>query len=236
MPKETGGIEPAVRERLLEKPDTILSDADLMRALLDAGHETSRGNIVDLRGVAMDRLENRLSRLEETHQTVIAAAYDNLLGTKQVHRAILALMEQWDFKDFIRCLGTDVTDLLRVSTTRLVLETSVEDAGEALAAVGDVVRVAEPGYIDAYLTRDRSGEAPAVLLRQIRPDQTGLYGEGSEWIASEACLRLDIGFGRFPAMLVFASDDPMQFSPGQGTELLTFFGAAFEQLMRRWLG
>ena len=235
MRTEQGQIEPGLRQRLLEEPDAILGDEILMRALLDAGQTNRPGNIVDLRGVAMDRLENRLTRLEETHNTVIAAAYENLTGTKQVHRAILALIEQWDFEDFIRALSTDVTDILRVSTTRLVLETSVQDAAVALRKVGEIVRVAEPGYVDAYLAGDTGDDVKAVILRQIGPGRTGLYGESADWVASEACLRLDIGPNRFPAMLAFASDDPYQFTPTQGTELLSFFGQVFEQLMRRWL-
>lgn len=236
MSSEQESMEPAMRQRLLDAPDAVLADDDVMRALIAAGEGPRRANVVDLRGVAMDRLEHRLLRLEETHQTVIAAAYDNLTGTKQVHRAILALIEQWHFEDFIRALGTDVTDMLRVSTTRLVLESGAETASEALERVGEVVRVAEPGFIEDYLTRGRGGAGKPIVLRQTRPGETGLYGGGADWVASEACLRLDIGKGRYPAMLALASDDPHHFTPAHGTELLGFFGAVFEQLMRRWLG
>ncbi|MDJ1006914.1 MAG: DUF484 family protein [Paracoccaceae bacterium] len=235
MASEQQGIEPGLRQRLLEEPDTILSDPDLMRALLTADEPERRPNIVDLRGVAMDRLESRLSRLEDTHQTVISAAYENLSGTKQVHRAILALIEQWDFEDFIRTLGTEVTDMLRVSTMRLVLETTAESAAASLQRVGEVVRVAEPGFVDAYIGQGRDTEPRRIVLRQTRPGKTDLYGAGSDWVASEACLRLDIGHGRYPAMLALGSDDPHHFTPSQGTDLLVFFGSVFEQLMRRWL-
>ncbi len=49
-------------------------------------------NVVDLRGIAMERLEERLDRLEDTHRSVIAAAYDNLAGTNSIHRAVLRLL------------------------------------------------------------------------------------------------------------------------------------------------
>lgn len=236
MQTEQERIDPALRQRLLEAPDAILGDEDLMRALIAAGRTPSRGNVVDLRGVAMDRLEGRMALLEETHRTVIAAAYENLTGTKQVHRAILVLIEQTDFESFIRALAAEVTDLLRVSTARLVLESASQAAPEALRTVGDVVRIAEPGFIDSYLTRGRGGAVKPIVLRATKPGATALYGEGSDWVASEALLRLDIGPGRYPAMLVLASDDAQHFAPVHGTELLAFFGGVFEQLMRRWLG
>ena len=49
-----------------------------MRALIAANERAMGGNIVDLRGIAMERLEARLDRLEDTHRSVIAAAYENL--------------------------------------------------------------------------------------------------------------------------------------------------------------
>ncbi|MEO9865167.1 DUF484 family protein, partial [Yoonia sp.] len=49
------------------------------------------------------------------------------------------------------------------------------------------------------------------------------------------CLKLDFGPNRLPGMLVMGSEDPHQFTPQQGTDLLTFFGGVFERAMRRWL-
>ena len=62
-----------------------------------------------------------------------------------------------------------------------------------------------------------------------------VYGETGFWIRSEACLRLDLGTGRLPGMLVLGAEDPHQFKPNQGTDLLTFFAGVFERAMRRWL-
>ena len=81
------------RERVLQDPDLILDDRDVMRALITANDRQMGGNIVDMRGIAMERLEDRLDRLEDTHRSVISAAYENLAGTNQIHRAILKLLE-----------------------------------------------------------------------------------------------------------------------------------------------
>ena len=57
----------------------------------------------------------------------------------------------------------------------------------------------------------------------------------ADWIRSEACLKLDFGKGRLPGLLVMGAEDPHQFSPQQGTDLLMFFAGVFERAMRRWL-
>jgi uncharacterized protein YigA (DUF484 family) len=36
-------------------------------------------------------------------------------------------------------------------------------------------------------------------------------------------------------MLCFGAEDPEQFTPAHGTDLLAFFAAVFERTMRRWL-
>lgn len=91
-------IDDDLREKIMTRPDVILEDQDLMRALIAANERAMGGNIVDLRGIAMDRLESRLDRLEDTHRSVIAAAYENLAGTNQVHRAILRMLDRWSSK------------------------------------------------------------------------------------------------------------------------------------------
>ena len=77
---EQAAIAEELRVRILQEPDVILEDPDVMRALIAANDRSMGGNIVDLRGVAMDRLEARLQRLEDTHRSVIAAAYEKSRG------------------------------------------------------------------------------------------------------------------------------------------------------------
>ncbi|EPX85883.1 Uncharacterized protein putative in bacteria [Rubellimicrobium thermophilum DSM 16684] len=115
-------IEPRLRETILKDPSLLLDDPDVMRALVAAGDRALGPNVVDLRGIAMARLEARLDRLEDTHRSVIAAAYENLAGTNQIHRAVLRLLEPTRFEVFLQDLGSDVADILRVDSLRLVLE------------------------------------------------------------------------------------------------------------------
>jgi uncharacterized protein YigA (DUF484 family) len=228
-------IDDTLREAIISQPNVILDDKDLMQALIAANERAMGGNIVDLRGIAMDRLESRLDRLEDTHRSVIAAAYENLAGTNQVHRAILRMLDPVEFETFLRDLNGEVSEILRVDATKLVLESVQNDTVTAVKRLGEVLSVAEPGFIDDYLSQGRGGQVRKVTLRQVQDASEVIYGENADWIRSEACLKLDFGDGRLPGMLVMGAEDPHMFGPQQGTDLLTFFTGVFERAMRRWL-
>ncbi len=231
-------IEPDLRERILAQPDRVLADRDVMNALVAANDRAMGENIVDLRGIAMRRLEDRLEDLEDTHRSVIAAAYENLAGTNQVHRAILCLLEPASFEGFMATLGDEVAQILRVDVIRLVLETVQDngDADPALRRLGQIVHVAPRGFVHNYMTNGRKVASRPILLRPATGLAATVYGPDAADIRSEALMRLDFGAGRLPGMLVFGSQDPHQFKAQHGTDLLAFFVGVFERMMRRWLG
>lgn len=231
----TPRMDDTVREKIISDPEVILEDQDLMRALIAANERSMGGNIVDLRGIAMERLEARLDRLEDTHRSVIAAAYENLAGTNQVHRAILRMLDPVEFEGFLKDLGGEVAEILRVDCVKLVLESVQNDEDAAVKRLGSVLTVAEPGFIDAYVTGERGAPMRQVTLRQIDEGDAQMFGDKAGWVRSEACLKLDFGEGRLPGMLVMGSEDPHMFTPQQGTDLLAFFAGVFERAMRRWL-
>ena len=225
-------IDQDTRDRIMAAPEALLDDCGVMNALIGANERVMGANIIDLRGIAMERLEDRLDRLEDTHRTVIAAAYENLAGTNQVHRAILQMLDALTFAEFLTCLTTDVAPTLRVERIRLVLETVQPAADHGLARLGDVIHLAEAGFVASYIAGGRAAHRP-VVLRQVRGG--GLYGDKAGWIGSEALMRLDFGKGRLPGMLVLGAEDPHQFKPTHGTDLLAFLAGTFERAMRRWL-
>ncbi|SFE56561.1 hypothetical protein SAMN04488523_108131 [Sulfitobacter brevis] len=228
-------IDDSLREAIISRPDVILDDSDVMQALIAANEKAMGGNIVDLRSIAMERLESRLDRLEDTHRSVIAAAYENLAGTNQIHRAILRMLDAVEFETFLRDLGGEVADIMRVDAVKLVLESVQNDSNPTVQRLGEVLSVAEPGFIDDYITKGRGGAPRQVTLRGLQDASEVIYGGKAEWIRSEACLKLDFGTGRLPGLLVLGAEDPHLFGPQQGTDLLTFFTGVFERTMRRWL-
>lgn len=224
-----------MRDRILADPDLILDDTDVMNALVGASERHMGGNIVDMRGLAMQRMKGRLDQLEDTHRNVIAAAYENLAGTNQVHRAILQMMDPLTFADFLTNLNREVAQTLRVDCVRLVLESVQTDDDPALRPLGEVLYVAEPGFVGEYLTVGRRDVPRPVTLRPVVDLSQALYSRQPRPIRSEALMMLDLGPGRLPGLLALGSCDPHLFKPAHGTDLLAFFGGVFERAMRRWL-
>ncbi|MFQ5438295.1 MAG: DUF484 family protein [Paracoccaceae bacterium] len=238
MNKQANALD-QLRDQLLQEPERILEDRDLMRALVAANDQRTGTNVVDLRGIALERLEKRFERLADTHQGVISAAYENLTSTKMVQNAVLAILEPLDFTEFLRSLGTEMRQILSVDSVKLCLEsqaTGLKAQSRLVSEFGDVLGFYEPGSIEEYLTSGRNMAARTVTLRQISNASRTLYGKRADWIRSEALMRLDLGAGNLPGMFALGSEDPHRFLPNQGSDLLGFLCGVFERAMRRWLG
>lgn len=232
-----------LKQQIIADPALILEDDQLMRALVAADKRRAGRNVVDLRGVLVERLEERLDRLEDTHREVLAAAYENVAGTNQVHRACLAILEAQDFAGYLRVLTHDVAMILGVEVIRLGLEAPAAEPGRPLGPEGPAkgaVIALPAGGCEAYATLGRGLGARKVTLRQAVPppvDMGGIdfFGAEAGGIRSEAVLRLDLGQGRLGGILVFGAADGLRFHPDQGIDLLSFFAGVFERSLRRWL-
>ena len=221
-----------IRSLIVAEPALVLEDDDVMRRLV--GETASDRKVVDLRDRLVERLENRLEKLSMTHRTVIAAAYENVAGTQQLHHAVLALVEPPDLTSFLRRLTAEVPSMLTVDDARLCLEADVEhttvadDFGEGLA--GRVLALPE-GTVRDYMALDGDPTGP-VVLRSAGAEAELMFGEANP-VQSEACLKLDIGGA--PGLLVFGSADPKRFEAGHGTDLLVFLAGVVERLLLKHL-
>jgi uncharacterized protein YigA (DUF484 family) len=224
-----------LKDRIMAEPDMILEDREVMRALVSADERRMGTNIVDLRGIAMEKLEARLDRLEDTHRSVIAAAYENLAGTNQIHRAVLSVLEPVEFTAFMRNLGGEVAELLHVDAVRLVLESHDAAPDPVLAQLDEVLKVVEFGGIDRMTGSPTNMPSRKVTLQVASAETAILYGAAAQHIGSEALLRLDFGEARLPGLLALGSEDPEHFRPNQGTDLLTFFAGVVERAILRWI-
>ncbi|MDS9466560.1 DUF484 family protein [Paracoccus sp. MBLB3053] len=222
-----------LRARLLARPELILSDRDLMRALIGAREADFGDNVVDIRGRAMEALETRLDRLEATHETVISTAFENQSGMNTIHRAVLSLLEPMDFEAFLENLESSVAPILRVETLRLIMESGSTEPPREVAGSLSIV----PGGTVAELISGgrRAPRGDDIILRRVAEQTLPHHGEARAPIRSEALLPIDLGPGRFPALLLMGSADIARFSPAHGTDLLRFFGQTFRLVLISWL-
>lgn len=211
-----------VKPAILRDPSLILDDRELMEALIAASGEGGR-NVVDLRGALVSRLETRLGLLEEAHRTVLAAAYENLAGAAQLHRAVLLLLDRDERAPFLEALLAETPEMLAVDAARLCVET--ED--DAPLGGADRVLAMPPGGLDAYVALGEVLGRPRVWLRPTPAEAELVWGEDAARLRSEALIALDAGGVR--AMLAFGAEDPLRFGPDQGGDLLTFFGGVVER-------
>ena len=224
-----------LKRRILSNAELILADRDLMRALVAASDQVTGDNVVDLRGLAMERLESQLARLEETQSSIIATAYDNLTGMNQIHRSVLKLLEPVTLYGFLTCLRDELPSILRVEALHLLMEKDAHTDAPVLGSLGSLLTLAEQGFINEYLTRGRDSPIRQITLRQTCPDSNAVFNSSTCVIRSEACLALDLGRNRPPGMLVFGSKCSSHFDSTQGTDLLAFFTGTFERILRRLL-
>ena len=219
-----------IRSLIVADPELVLADDQVMRALIG---ETQNGErqVVDLRDRLVERLETRLKRLVQANRSVIAAAYETVAGTRQLHQAVLALLEQGDLGTLMRCLTQQVPTLLGVEEARLCLEADVDETlpADSLAEglEGRVLAMPE-GTVDAYLMLDGMPPDEGVVLREASGEAELVFGHLTT-VRSEAMMRLDLDGA--VGLVVFGSSDPERFGPDQGTDLLVFFRRVVERLL-----
>jgi uncharacterized protein YigA (DUF484 family) len=217
-----------VRSLIVADPDLVLGDDQVMRRLI--GARNGERQVVDLRDRLVERLEQRLEKMVAHHRTVVAAAYENVEGTRQLHRAVLALIEPPDLSSFLHRLTHDVPRMLGLDETRLCLETDVAESGPAEGFGADLhgrVMALPEGTVEEYMALD-GGVAGPVVLREAGEESELIFGEANP-VRSEALMRLDIPGSA--GMLAFGSADARKFDPAHGTDLLAFFAGAVERLL-----
>lgn len=223
-----------IRSLILTDPEIVLSDDMVMRALIGAGASDAR-NIVDLRDRLVERLEGRLKQLVHTNRSVIAAAYENVSGTRQLHRAVLSLVDAPDLGEFLRRLTRDVPPMVGVEEGRLCIEAQVDDIVEAYQLVGNLegrVLLVPEGTVTEYFALDGDPGSGPVALRPCGGEAELVFGPGTR-VRSEALIRLELDTAA--GLVAFGAADPDRFGAEQGTELLAFFGGVVQRLLARHL-
>ena len=230
-------MDDKLREEILAKAHEILNDETLLRALIEASDKNLGNKIVDLRSVAMKKMDGEVKKLKRSNQQVIATAYENLVGMKQVHQVVLKSLEQNNFDEFITNLNTEVCDILRVDCIRLGFEThsSFQNTKKYDPKFLELLDLYPVNFVNTYISQGENNSSNEVVLRPTPKGSEQLYGKLSKNLKSEGCIKLNIGNEKIIGILALASKEREKFTAQQGVELLKFMGSVFERRISHWL-
>lgn len=226
------------RRAILENPQSFLEDRDVMRALIAADTRRQGHNVVDLRSVAINRMEGHLDKLKDTHNAVIAAACDNALSMGNIHRAVLSIMDAPDLHALLGFINTDLHHILGLDLARLYLESHTvreKDAPAVLTDFSPDLSFLSEGYVGRYIMGPNRAVAHTITLRRVKSGFINLFQNLPIPIRSEAIIKLDLGDQYLPGMLVLGAQREDHFNPKQAYDLLVFLGRVFERALKRWI-
>ena len=79
-------LSPIERQKILDNPDLILLDRELLLSLLRGSDFPDQDKLIDIRNIFLKRLGDKLEKLKTTNSQIIRHAYENQLGVKKIHQ------------------------------------------------------------------------------------------------------------------------------------------------------
>tara|TARA_B110000914_G_scaffold132671_1_gene116000 strand:- start:15 stop:716 length:702 start_codon:yes stop_codon:yes gene_type:complete len=221
-----------VKNKVMSNPEIILDDVEVMRALFNTYSNAIGENVIDLRSVAIEKLESKIKRAETTNRSIIAAAYENISGYELIHKAILLILETDNFEDLQLQLCRTVQQTLKVSHIHIMIEQ--EKPEDSVIKSNSYISIVKAGSVKNYINLENELLQKTVTMRRVSSPNESVYGEKAHSIKSEAVIQLDLREKKLSALLIIGSNTATQFEPKKGTELLAFFGSVIERVIRRW--
>ncbi len=213
-------IVPEERQKILENPDLILLDKELLLALLKDSDFPDEENLVDIRNVFLKKLGEKVEKLKNTNSQIIQHAYENQLGIKKIHKCCLEIIETKDIGALFKFLCFQVTEILRVDVIKIVISdnifsnTRIENCSfksdEEITNFAQKVGITKGKTIRLRnVVNEKKREVKEIISRE-------------ESTKSEAIISLLIN-SKLKGFVFFESADKSTFSVDQSTDYLEFF-------------
>lgn len=214
-----------VRAFLIQHPDFVASDADLLAAILPARDDGA--NVVDMQHFVIGKLQRQVRTLRDIQSDLIEASSLNSLAREQVHAAAIAMLDAQSFEAFVAYVtGPEgLAATLGLGAASICIEaaaiSSTDTAGIRILELGGVARM-------------MGGDLPYRLVANVHGSR-GLYGVQADNVQSEALVRLDFSRVTPPGLLALGGATAEQFHPDQAADLLEFLARIVERCIRLWL-
>lgn len=210
---------------LKANPDFLKKNPEAIDYLIAPKEENGR-KVADFQSYMIARLKADKTEAVETVKEIVENARNNMNNQSRIHKAVLRLLEAVSFDEFIQTLTTDITALLDIDITTLVVEA---DGREIPHIHTNGIRVVPEGTIDNWM------RGKNVLLQSDISGIEVIYGSGATLVRSQTLVRIDVSMHTPPAIIAFGSRDPNLFHPNQGTEQVLFLARVVERQFRTWL-
>lgn len=212
--------EPAVagwakaRALLLDRPDLLRDDAELMQAL-----GVRPANVVEFGPAALARLEAARARETTARQEIESLARANFHAQAQTHALIVDLLEARNNADLARRVQKAAEDRFGLAAGAIAVE------GPGRAPVG--WRGLPCGMVDLIL-----GDSLARMGSPVAAAE--LFGDHAEEVQSIALVRMALWSPLRQGLLAFGSRETCGFTPDMGAELVAFLARVVERTAERW--
>jgi uncharacterized protein len=229
-PEAQAAREPTTAEiaaYLRKHPDFLVEHPELVSVLTPPRVDRGEG-VLDMQYFMLERLRGELQKLRSQQRALISTSRSNLNSQGRVHQAVLAVIAATSFEQLIQTVTTDLAVLLDVDVCTVAVENM---AGRQPRLPHPGVLLLPAGAVDRIL-----GEGKDVALRGDIAGEPMLFGSGAGLVRSEALLRLRVSEQAPAGLLCIGTRRPDKFSPGQGTELLSFLARSIERTIAAWLG
>ena len=213
-------IVPEERQKILENPDLILLDKELLLALLKDSDFPDEENLIDIRNVFLKKLGEKVEKLKSTNSQIIQRAYENQLGIKKIHKCCLKTIETRDIGALFKFLCLKATEILRVDVIKIVVSDNTFSNSNIqnciLKSNEEIIKFAQK----IGITKGKSVRL-TNLVNDNKKEAEQLIGR-EESTKSEAIISLLVN-NEFKGFLFFESVDESTFSVDQSTDYLEFF-------------
>jgi len=211
---------------LNDNPSFLQDNPDVLDALIPPKSRPQKGGVADFQSYLIERLKADKDAVINNTRELVENARSNMNNQQRIHKAVLRLLESQNFDEFISCITMDLSTLLDVDISVLVVESNDQDIPHVHQ---NGIRVLPEGTVDKWMG-DKS-----VLLQDDISGIEAIYGGGAALVRSQILLRVDISMNTPPAIVAFGSRDPNMFHDGQATDQILFLARVIERCFRSWL-
>ncbi len=206
-----------------EHPNFLNDCPEACDILIPPENKQGKG-VVDFQSFMVKKLKNDKEEIISTAKDIVETSRANMQNQARIQEAVLRIIETENFDDFTQTITMDLTSILHVDITSLVIETNshkiphINNSG---------VKLVPNGTINRWL-----GKSHHLLEENIKGIEE-IYGGGATLVASQALFRIDTNDNNPPSLLAFGSRNPHCFKQGMATDQINFLTRVIEKTLSR---